>query len=72
MIKPTNQVGGTHYSSLKIEPIQYILENKLGYCEGNIVKYVSRWRAKGGIQDLRKVIQYAQFLIDQEISERNQ
>lgn len=71
MIQPDRQVDGTHYQKLKIQPIQYILENKIGYCEGNIIKYVSRWQDKGGISDLRKVIQYAEFLIAQELSERN-
>lgn len=71
MIQPDRQVDGTHYQKLKIQPIQYILENQIGYCEGNIIKYVSRWREKGGISDLRKVIQYAEFLIAQELSERN-
>jgi hypothetical protein len=71
MINPRRQVGGTHYEKLKIQPIQYILENKLGYCEGNIIKYITRWKDKNGVEDLRKIIQYAEFLIDQEISERN-
>lgn len=71
MIQPDGQVGGNHYQELKIQPIQYILENGLGYCEGNIVKYASRWRSKGGIDDLRKIIQFAEFLIAQEMSERN-
>lgn len=71
MIQPDRQVDGTHYQKLKIQPIQYILENQIGYCEGNIIKYVSRWREKGGISDLRKVIQYAEFLIAQELSDRN-
>lgn len=71
MIQPDGQVGGSHYQDLKIQPIQYILENGLGYCEGNIVKYASRWRRKGGIDDLRKIIQFAEFLIAQEMSERN-
>jgi len=53
MIQPEHQVDGTHYQKLKIQPIQYILENQIGYCEGNIIKYVSRWRDKGGIRDLR-------------------
>ena len=71
MINPRRQVGGTHYEKLKIQPIQYILENNLGYCEGNIIKYITRWKDKNGIEYLRKIIQYAEFLIDQEISERN-
>lgn len=63
------QVGGGHYKKMAIQPIEYILGNGLGYCEGNIVKYVSRWREKGGIEDLRKVIHYAEFLIEKELTE---
>jgi Protein of unknwon function (DUF3310) len=56
------QVGGNHYSKCKIQPIEYIMANKLGYCEGNIVKYITRWRDKGGMEDLDKIIQYVEFL----------
>lgn len=48
------QVGGTHYSDLAIEPIDFITANNLGFCEGNIVKYIARWKAKNGIEDLKK------------------
>jgi hypothetical protein len=57
------QVGGRHYIDCPIQPIEYIVRNNLPFCEGNIVKYITRWRKKGGIQDLKKVIQYAEFLI---------
>lgn len=59
------QVGGSHYQ-LPIQPIEYILANGLGYCEANVVKYVSRWRNKGGIQDLKKAIHYLEMLIESE------
>lgn len=59
------QVGGSHYQ-LPIQPIEYILANGLGYCEANVVKYVSRWRNKGGVQDLKKAIHYLEMLIEQE------
>lgn len=59
------QVGGSHYQ-LPIQPIEYILANGLGYREANVVKYVSRWRNKGGIQDLKKAIHYLEMLIEQE------
>lgn len=63
---PTNkQVGGSHHQ-LPIQPIEYILANGLGYCEANVVKYVSRWRNKGGIQDIKKAIHYLEMLIEQE------
>ncbi len=54
-----------HYK-LKIEPISYILENELPFCEGNVVKYISRWKQKDGIKDLYKAKQYIEFLIEQE------
>ena len=62
------QIGGDHYKKLKIQPTEYILANKLGFVEGNIVKYISRWRDKNGIEDLEKIIHYAQILIDYEKS----
>jgi len=54
-----------HYNT-PISPIAYILANGLDFCEGNVVKYVSRWRAKDGVADLEKAIEYLQFLIDEE------
>jgi hypothetical protein len=54
------------YYKLKIEPISYILENGLPFCEGNVVKYISRWKQKDGIKDLYKAKQYIEFLIEQE------
>ena len=47
-----------HYANSEIEPIDYIIKNKLTYCEGNVVKYITRWRKKGGIDDLKKAKQY--------------
>ncbi len=64
--KPNNQVGGTHYSDLAIEPIQFIESNELGYCEGNAVKYISRWRNKNGVEDLKKAVWYIERLIQVE------
>ncbi len=58
------QVGGTHYKDMKIQPVEYILANDLGYCEGNIVKYISRWKSKNGLEDLEKVRQYIDILIE--------
>ena len=57
------QVGGGHYKDLKIQPIEYIHANRLGYCEANVVKYISRWKSKGGLQDLEKVKHYVDLLI---------
>ena len=55
-----------HYNQGSIEPIDYIVANKLTYCEGNVVKYISRWRHKGGVEDLKKAKQYIDFIIDKE------
>lgn len=48
------QVGGSHYKDMKIQPIAYIMANKIPFPEGNVIKYVSRWRKKAGVQDLKK------------------
>ena len=61
-----HQIGGTHYAANSIQPWDYIIANQLGYLEGNIIKYTTRWRRKGGIDDLRKVIHYAEKLIEVE------
>jgi hypothetical protein len=49
-----------------MQPWDYIAANNLGYFEGNVVKYVSRWRDKGGIEDLRKARHYLDKLIELE------
>jgi len=59
-----NQVGGSHYAVKAIQPWDYIVANNLGYLEGNIVKYVSRWKDKNGVQDLKKAQHYLQKLIE--------
>ena len=58
------QVGGDHYRRMAIQPMEYILANGLGFVEGSVVKYVSRWQHKGGLQDLKKARQNLDFLID--------
>lgn len=58
------QVGGDHYASKAIQPWDYIIANQLGYLEGNVVKYVSRWRDKGGVQDLHKARHYLDKLLE--------
>jgi len=60
------QIGGSHYKDMAIQSIEYIHKNALGFCEGNIVKYITRWKTKNGIEDLRKVIHYAELLIQME------
>lgn len=60
------QVDGTHYKQMKIQPVQFIHANNIPYLEGNVIKYVSRWRDKGGIKDLEKAKHYIDLLIELE------
>jgi len=60
------QVAGSHYKDLPIQPVEYIHANALGYFEGNVIKYVSRWRKKNGIADLEKAKHYIELLIQLE------
>lgn len=62
-IAKQRQEGGDHYRLLPLQPIEYILKNELGFCEGNVVKYISRWQSKGGIEDLHKARHYIDLLI---------
>lgn len=61
------QIAGDHYSRLKIQPLEYALENDLGVCEHAIIKYVSRWNFKGGVEDLRKARHYLDIMIEREV-----
>ena len=58
------QIGGDHYKRMAIQPSHYIVKNKLGWYEGNIVKYITRHSIKGGKQDIEKVIHYAELLLE--------
>lgn len=58
------QEGGDHYKSKGIQPIEYIFANKIGFAEGNIIKYVTRWKDKGGVEDLKKARHYLDLLIE--------
>ena len=60
----STQVAGNHYKTKAIQPWDYIVGNNLGYLEGNIVKYVSRWKDKGGVDDLKKAQHYLTKLIE--------
>lgn len=60
------QVGGDHYKKLKIQPVEYIHANGLGFCEGSVIKYVTRWRDKNGLKDLEKARHFLDLLIQLE------
>jgi hypothetical protein len=60
------QVSGSHYKDKGIQPIVYIHANDLGFCEGNVVKYVTRHKSKNGAADIRKAIHYLELLLELE------
>jgi Cdc6-like AAA superfamily ATPase len=57
-----------YYSRFVIDPVTFVEANKLGFSQGNVVKYVCRWDAKEGVKDLRKALRYLNIMI--EIAER--
>ncbi len=64
------QVGGSHYKDMKIQPFEYIHANAIPWAEGEIIKYVTRWRAKGGIEDVKKARHVLDLLIEAEAKNR--
>lgn len=65
------QVDGNHYKTMAVQPIEYIIANDIGFAEGNIIKYVSRWKNKNGITDLEKALHTLQLLIQLEFNKVN-
>lgn len=65
----TSQEGGEHYKKHAIQPIEYTHANGLNFCEGNIVKYITRHRDKNGAEDIRKIIHYAELILQLEYGE---
>jgi hypothetical protein len=62
----SRQEGGAHYKNRAIQPIEYIHANDLPFIEGSVVKYITRWRDKGGVEDLKKIKHYIDLLIELE------
>lgn len=58
----SRQVGGGHYKGFTIQPIEFVMANNLNFCEANIIKYACRHHEKGGIQDVDKIIHYAELM----------
>ena len=58
------QVGGKHYLKYKIQPVEFIIKNNLDFCQGSVIKYVLRFKEKGGVQDLEKAKHYIELLIE--------
>lgn len=60
------QVDGNHYKDMKIQPIEYSMANNLNFCQGNVVKYITRYKNKNGRKDLEKAKHYIDLLIELE------
>lgn len=65
-----NQEGGNHYKNMAIQPIEFIIKNGLGFIEGNIIKYVCRYKDKNGLEDLKKARHYLDMLIEDSTTEK--
>jgi hypothetical protein len=60
------QIQGSHYKHWHIQPVEFIHANGIPFIEGNFIKYLVRWREKGGVKDLEKAKHYIDLLIELE------
>lgn len=65
------QISGNHYKEMSIQPWTYVHANNLGYFEGSAIKYITRWRSKGGIADIQKAIHFLEKLIELESTSKS-
>ena len=68
----SRQEGGDHYSKYKIQPYTFIQENKLSFFQGNVVKYVIRYKDKNKEEDIKKIIHYCELEIEELRKDRNE
>jgi hypothetical protein len=66
MTNTDKQVGGDHYAKMKIQPIEFINQNELSYMQGNVIKYICRYKDKNGIEDLKKARHYIDMILEKE------
>ena len=57
------QEGGSHYKDMIIQPVEYITANRLGFLEGNVIKYITRHTIKNGAEDIHKSIHYCELIL---------
>jgi len=60
------QVGGKHYKNFRIQPAEFINENKLLFAEGNAIKYICRHSVKGKEEDIKKAIHYLEMILERD------
>jgi len=66
MLASDKQVGGKHYKSMPIQPSEFIFKNDLNWCQGNVIKYITRYKEKNGREDLLKAKHYIDLMIEWE------
>jgi len=77
MERPTNtdnklsNHGRKYYTKYAIEPVVFCIKNRVPFAEGNVIKYVCRWREKGGVDDLRKAKHYVDMLMTEAMETNN-
>lgn len=65
----STQLGGDHYRKHAIQPVEYIVANGISFLAGNIVKYATRYKDKGGADDIRKIKHYCDLILEFEYKE---
>jgi hypothetical protein len=58
------QIAGNHYKNRTLQPWDVVSAWGMGFFDGNALKYLARWREKGGVDDLRKARHYIDKLIE--------
>jgi len=68
----SKQEGGNHYKDMPIQPIEFIQKNGLSFAQGNVIEYICRYKAKNGLQDLKKARHYIDLLIELEYGDKTE
>jgi hypothetical protein len=63
-VATTKQVAGSHYRGYPIQPVEYTVKNGLSFLAGNVIKYVTRYKDKGGAEDIKKAIHYLELILE--------
>ena len=58
------QIGGAHYKSFPVQPVEFIVKNGLSFLQGNVIKYICRYRDKNGLEDLLKAKHCIDLIIE--------
>ena len=66
------QIGGSHYQKFKIQPSKFVIENKLLFAEGSVIKYILRHQDKGGKEDLEKAKHFIDMIIERDYEEQKE